>query len=109
MSTLGWTSNIEQETLQNDTFRTVLFTGSQVQLTVMSLAAGTQLFVEPRVLSQASKGVVPPDYSINQLAYLYAFRQGDFNGSAAISLLLLLVAAALSAIFVFRGGLFERD
>jgi multiple sugar transport system permease protein len=78
-------------------------------MAVMSLAAGTQLFVEPRVLSQASKGVVPPDYSINQLAYLYAFRQGDFNGSAAISLLLLVVAAALSAIFVFRGGLFERD
>ncbi|AXA97801.1 ABC transporter permease [Microbacterium sp. PM5] len=78
-------------------------------MAVMSLAAGTQLFVEPRVLSQASKGVVPPDYSINQLAYLYAFRQGDFNGSAAISLLLLLVAGALSAIFVFRGGLFERD
>lgn len=78
-------------------------------MAVISLAAGTQLFVEPRVLSQASKGVVPPDYSINQLAYLYAFRQGDFNGSAAISLLLLVVAAALSAIFVFRGGLFERD
>ncbi|WPO87437.1 sugar ABC transporter permease [Herbiconiux sp. KACC 21604] len=78
-------------------------------MAIMSLAAGTQLFVEPRVLSQASKGVVPPDYSINQLAYLFAFRQGDFNGSAAISLLLLLVAGALSAVFVFRGGLFERD
>jgi len=78
-------------------------------MVVMSLAAGTQLFVEPRVLSQASKGVVPPDYSLNQLAYLFAFRQNDFNGSAAISLLLLIVAAGLSALFVFRGGLFERD
>lgn len=78
-------------------------------MVVMSLAAGTQLFVEPRVLSQASKGVVPQDYSLNQLAYLYAFRQNDFNGSAAISLLLLTVAVALSALFVFRGGLFERD
>ena len=76
---------------------------------IMSLAAGTQLFVEPRVLSQASKGVVPPDYSLNQLAYLFAFRQGDFNGSAAISLVLLVVAAALAAVFVFRGGLFDRD
>jgi len=76
---------------------------------IMSLAAGTQLFVEPRVLSQASKGVVPPDYSLNQLAYLFAFRQGDFNGSAAISLILLVVAVGLAAIFVFRGGLFERD
>ncbi|WP_243075819.1 carbohydrate ABC transporter permease [Microbacterium sp. SS28] len=78
-------------------------------MAVMSLAAGTQLFVEPRVLSQASKGVVPQDYSLNQLAYLYAFKQSDFNGSAAISLLLLLVAVGLSALFVFRGGLFERD
>ncbi|MGZ0713000.1 carbohydrate ABC transporter permease (plasmid) [Coraliomargarita sp. W4R53] len=78
-------------------------------MVVMSLAAGTQLFVEPRVLSQASKGVVPQDYSLNQLAYLFAFRQNDFNGSAAISLLLLVVAAGLSALFVFRGGLFERD
>jgi multiple sugar transport system permease protein len=76
---------------------------------IMSLAAGTQLFVEPRVLSQASKGVVPPDYSLNQLAYLYAFRQSDFNGSAAISLLLLVVAVALAAFFVFRGGLFDRE
>lgn len=78
-------------------------------MVVMSLAAGSQLFVEPRVLSQASKGVVPPDYSLNQLAYLYAFRQNDFNGSAAISLILLVVALGLAAFFVFRGGLFERD
>jgi multiple sugar transport system permease protein len=78
-------------------------------MALIALAAGTQLFVEPRVLSQASKGVVPPDYSLNQLAYLFAFRQADFNGSAAISLLLLVVAAALAALFVFRGGLFERD
>jgi multiple sugar transport system permease protein len=76
---------------------------------IMSLAAGTQLFVEPRVLSQASKGVVPPDYSLNQLAYLFAFRQGDFNGSAAISLMLLVVALGLAALFVFRGGLFDRE
>ena len=78
-------------------------------MAIINLAAGTQLFVEPRILSQASKGVVPPDYSLNQLAYLYAFRQGDFNGSAAISLILLVVALGLAAFFVLRGGLFERD
>ena len=53
---------------------------------VMSLAAGTQLFVEPQLLSQASNAVVPNDYSLNQLAYQYAFQQNDFNGAAAISL-----------------------
>jgi multiple sugar transport system permease protein len=78
-------------------------------MAIMSLAAGVQLFVEPKVLSQATKGVVPEDYSLNQLAYLYAFRQGDFSGSAAISLMLLVVALGLSTVFIFRGRLFEID
>ena len=78
-------------------------------MAIMSLAAGTQLFVEPQLLSQASNAIVPGDYSLNQLAYLYAFQQNDFNGSAAISILLLLVSLALSAVFVTRGGLFEKD
>lgn len=77
-------------------------------MVILSFAGGTQLFVEPRVLSQASRGVVSQDYSLNQLAFLYAFKQNDFNGSAAISLVLLVVALALSIYFVFRGGLFER-
>jgi multiple sugar transport system permease protein len=76
---------------------------------IMSLAAGTQLFVEPQLLSQASNAIVPNDYSLNQLAYQYAFQQNDFNGAAAISLLLLVIALVLSAVFVTRGGLFERD
>jgi multiple sugar transport system permease protein len=78
-------------------------------MAVMSLAAGTQLFVEPQLMSQASLAVVPNHYSVNQLAYLYAFYQNDFNGAAAISLMLLVVALALSALFVARGGLFETD
>lgn len=78
-------------------------------MAVMSLAAGTQLFVEPRILSQASKGVVPVDYSLNQLAYLYAFKQTDHHGSAAIAILLLVVSLGLSMFFVIKGGLFERD
>ena len=78
-------------------------------MAVMSLAAGTQLFIEPQLLSQASNAVVPGDYSLNQLAYLYAFQQNDFNGAAAISILLLVVSLALAAVFVTRGGLFEKD
>ena len=36
----GWVGDIEKRTLENETFRTVLFTGEHVQLTVMRLAAG---------------------------------------------------------------------
>jgi multiple sugar transport system permease protein len=78
-------------------------------MAVLSLAAGTQLFVEPTLLSQASSAVVPNDYSLNQLAYQYAFTQNDFNGAAAIAVLLLIVSIALSALFVWRGGLFSTE
>ena len=78
-------------------------------MVILSLAAGTQLFVEPQLVSQASIGVVGNDYSLNQLSYLYAFQQNNFNGSAALSILLLVVSLALSAFFVARGGLFETE
>jgi len=79
-------------------------------MVVISVAVGTQLFAEPKILAQASRNQIPKHYSLNQLAYVTAFGpQADFNGSAAISMLLLVVAAGLAAFFVFRGGLFDRD
>ena len=79
-------------------------------MAIVSLAGGTQLFVEPKILNLASRGVVSEQYSLNQLAYQIAFGpQADFNGSAAISIVLLVVAMGLAAFFVFRGGLFDRD
>ncbi len=43
---LGWVGDVERETLENTNFRTVLFTGEQVQLTVMRLAPGEEIGVE---------------------------------------------------------------
>ncbi len=43
---LGWIADIEQATLDNDTFRTVLFTGDHTQLTVMRLAPGEDIGLE---------------------------------------------------------------
>jgi len=40
---LGWIGDIERETLDNTTFRTVLFTGEHTQLTVMRLAPGEDI------------------------------------------------------------------
>ena len=79
-------------------------------MAVISVAVGTQLFAEPRILAQASRNQIPKHYSLNELAYVTAFGpQADFNSSAAISMLLLVVAAGIAACFVFRGGLFDRD
>ncbi|WP_181804280.1 carbohydrate ABC transporter permease [Streptomyces shenzhenensis] len=76
---------------------------------ILAFAAGTQLFVEPQLISQASFGVVPNDYSVNQLAYQFAFTQNDFNGSAAIALDLLVIALVSTSLFVTRGRLFDTD
>lgn len=42
----GWVGNIEEATLGNTNFRTVLFTGGSMQLTVMSLEPGEEIGVE---------------------------------------------------------------
>ena len=36
----GWVGNVERETLENGTFRTGLFTGDDVQLTVVCVRPG---------------------------------------------------------------------
>ena len=43
---LGWVGDIEHATLENTDFRKVLFTGRQVQLTVMRLAPGEEIGLE---------------------------------------------------------------
>ena len=42
----GWVDDIEKATLSNSTFRTVLFTGKSMQLTVMRLAPGEEIGLE---------------------------------------------------------------
>jgi len=43
---LGWVGDIEQMTLGNDTFRTVVFTSGHTQLTLMRLAPGEDIGLE---------------------------------------------------------------
>jgi mannose-6-phosphate isomerase-like protein (cupin superfamily) len=40
---LGWVGDIEQTTLENGTFRTVVFTGEHAQLTVMRIGPGEDI------------------------------------------------------------------
>ena len=42
----GWSGNIEEATTGNATFRTVLFTGTRMQLTVMSIGPGEEIGLE---------------------------------------------------------------
>jgi len=40
---LGWIGDIERTTIDNETFRTVVFTGEHTQLTVMSIEPGDDI------------------------------------------------------------------
>ena len=78
-------------------------------MTILAFAAGTQLFVEPQLLQTASLGRVSPTWSPNQLAYVYAFQHGDFNGAAAISIFLLALGLICAGLLVSRSELFTVD
>jgi multiple sugar transport system permease protein len=80
-----------------------------VYMVILAFAGGTQLFVEPQLLSQASTGVAGRDYSLNQLAYDFAFQNNDINTAAAVSVELLVVGLAVAGIFVARSGFFDAD
>jgi multiple sugar transport system permease protein len=80
-----------------------------VYMVILAFAGGTQLFVEPQLLSQASVGVAGRDYSLNQLSYDFAFQNNNVNTAAAISVELLLVGLVVAAVFVARSGFFDAD
>ena len=78
-------------------------------MAILAFAGGTQLFVEPQLLRTASLGRIDPTWSPNQLAYVYAFQRGDFNGAAAISLVLLVLGLLCAGLLVTRSGLFKTE
>jgi multiple sugar transport system permease protein len=80
-----------------------------VYMVILAFAGGTQLFVEPQLLSQASLGVAGRDYSLNQLSYDFAFQNNDVNTAAAISVELLVIGLVVAALFVARSGFFDAD
>ena len=78
-------------------------------MVILSFATGTQLFVEPQLVNQASLGLVPDTWSSNQLAYQLAFRYADFNGAAAIAVDLLAIGLVGAVLIVTRTGLFRTE
>jgi multiple sugar transport system permease protein len=78
-------------------------------MTILAFATGTQLFVEPQLVNQASLGLVPDTWSSNQLAFQMAFRYGDFNAAAAISVDLIAIGLIAAVLIVKRTGLFRTE
>jgi multiple sugar transport system permease protein len=76
-----------------------------VYMAILAFAGGTQLFVEPQLLGTS----ISPTWSPNELNYVFAFGNNDFNGAAALSLYLLLICAVGAFLLISRSGLFKVD
>lgn len=72
-----------------------------------TFAAGTQLFAEPQIVSEATGGIVNQAWSPNQLAYYLSFQLDNFNYAAAIAVELLGIALVAAAVILWRTGLFR--
>ncbi|MDP1731608.1 MAG: sugar ABC transporter permease [Devosia sp.] len=82
---------------------------SVVLMAILSFAAGLQLFVEPQLMSLAGQQFSQVDWSLNQLAFQYAFKMGDFGASAALSTLLVGTSIAIALIIIFATKFYTID
>jgi multiple sugar transport system permease protein len=82
---------------------------SLVLMAILCFAGGLQLFVEPQLMGLAGPQFAQNDWSMNQLAFQYAFRMGDFGASAALSTLLVGASILIALVIVFATRFYKID
>lgn len=82
---------------------------SLVLMGILSFAAGLQLFVEPQLMGLAGPQSAQNDWSLNQMAFQYAFRMGDFGASAALSTMLVGTSIIIALVIVFATRFYKLD
>lgn len=78
-----------------------------VYMGILVFAAGLQVFVEPQLISASVYPGLASNWSLNQLAYTFAFQQNNLGGAAALSLMLLLVCMIAAVFVIFRTDFFD--
>jgi multiple sugar transport system permease protein len=78
-----------------------------VYMGILVFAAGLQVFVEPQLISGSVYTGIAKDWSLNQLSYDLAFQSNNLAGSAALSLMLLVVCIIAAIIVIFKTDFFE--
>ena len=78
-------------------------------MAILCFAAGLQIFVEPQLMSLAGLQYSRTDWSVNQLAFQYAFSMGDFGTSAALSTMLLTASIGIALVIIFATKFYKLD
>ena len=74
-------------------------------MTIFLTAGAIQIYAEPTLLMSTG---LTTDWSLNQVAYSYAFKTGDFAGGTALSLNMLLPNIILGIIFILRTDFIKK-
>jgi len=81
-----------------------------VFMIILSFAGGFQLLIEPQLVNQITQGSVnSKTWSINQIAYSYAFDLSNFGAAAAISTCLLLVSLMVALWIIYKTDFYRVD
>lgn len=68
---------------------------------ILTFSVGLQIFVEPQLMIMAGPQYSQADWSVNQLAFNYAFSMGDFGVAAALSSMLLVISLSIALVLIF--------
>ena len=72
-----------------------------VFIAIISFAGAAQLVAEPNLVGQALPGTVGQTWSLNQLAFYYAFTQNDSGLASAYAIFLVMIGLAAALILIF--------
>lgn len=79
-----------------------------VYMLILVMSAGLQIFVEPYLLSSSVYPGIAKDWSLNQLAYTFAFLGSNLGAATALALMLLVVMMILALFVIFRTDFFDE-
>lgn len=71
-----------------------------ILMAILVLAAASQIYTEPTVLSTFTENTVP--WGLNQLSYRYAFQFGYFEAASAVAMMLVVVTVSIASVVVWR-------
>jgi multiple sugar transport system permease protein len=70
-------------------------------IAIISFAGAAQLVAEPNLVGQALPGTVSQTWSLNQLAFYYAFTQNDGGAASAYAIFLVVIGLAAALVLIY--------
>jgi multiple sugar transport system permease protein len=80
-----------------------------IYMVILVFAGNVQLFAEPQLIGAANVAGISKYWSPNQLGYAFAFEQGDFGSSAALSLLMVAIGLLGAVLILSTTNIFKAE